>query len=686
MKSNFYVQLAWKNLCNHREAYIPNILAMIWGMAVSFLLLNIADNTLIQNLQGGEVIAFNFLYAGAFFLIFFTVIYFYAGDFVFKARKRDMGIYSIMGLSRIQMAKMILVENAMVLSLSLILGSLIGWALGRFSFLIIGSVIQIPTPIDFSFSFRAWLATVFTQILIMLLSSLYNIMRIIFENPLQLMENHRPPSRGEKNNFGLIALGVLSLALGYGLVLVPNEIAELLENVLNPEFVGAIFFNANLFILPIILVILGTYLLYIYLGAYLLKAFKQNKKYYHKKDNFIMLSGLTLRYKKNAVSLATICLFSTFSLLALLSLGSVYEFIGEKSMDKNPYQFMAITEERRVATERIEGEIARVAEMTDTKLSKKTSFSYLQGYYGENISGDSTRLVVRSLNKVGDDLKYRMDFINQRDIAGKGIALDALEDDEVYGINFKNGQYKEISLSGRVFKVRGTLEAHPFGEELFYGERDVPTVVLSSSEVMESLVADMNADSTAEGDFIYSIHSQVSFDLDGDEEKQREFQEIFQRLQEEAESRGGQDKKAFISMDSRTVNNAFYHAAYGSAFLVGLLLAVMFFVGTATIMHFKQVSEGYDDRRYYRIMRDIGIEETVIKRSINRQVRIIFALPLVGTFVNAAFLGIGLLKTFFYQMNNVNLGLIVLLAYCIFVFIYLNVYKITSKTYYRISK
>ena len=131
-----------------------------------------------------------------------------------------------------------------------------------------------------------------------------------------------------------------------------------------------------------------------------------------------------------------------------------------------------------------------------------------------------------------------------------------------------------------------------------------------------------------------------------------------------------------------------FYAMYGGFLFLGLFLGLLFLLATVLIIYYKQISEGYEDQRRYQIMQQVGMSRREVRRSINAQVLLVFFLPLTVAALHIA-MAFPMIRKLLELFSLTNVPLFIacilgtLLAFCV---IYVLVYSLTAKSYYKIVR
>ena len=324
MNKFFYPRLALSNLKKNSKTYIPYLLTCIITTAMFYIIYSLSTNEGLEHMVGGMEIK-TLLRLGIIIISFFsTVFLFYTNSFLTKRRKKEFGLYNILGMEKKHIGKLIANECLITLICSLSLGLLAGISLDKVMFLIIGNILKTTIPFGFHISLKAIKATFLLFIFIHLLICLNSTRQIHISNPIELLNSSSVGEKEPKAKWFLTLIGILLLGIGYYISLTTT----------NPLGVFGLFFVA------VICVIIGTYLLFITGSITILKMLKKNKRFYYKASHFISISGMIYRMRQNAAGLANICILSTMVLVTVSSTISLWGSIADLVNTRYPREIV----------------------------------------------------------------------------------------------------------------------------------------------------------------------------------------------------------------------------------------------------------------------------------------------------------------------------------------------------------
>lgn len=625
-----------------------------------YIMNSLTYNSGLQAMSGGDTVMYVLKLGSVIIGIFAVIFLLYTYSFIVKRRKKEFGLYNILGLEKRHIGIVIAYETLFVAVISLIAGFLFGILLDKLMFLVLAKILNADFVPEFFVSPRSILITLILFVCIFAMIFLYSFLRVRLSQPIELLKGGETGEKEPKTKFVLALLGAVSLIAGYVCsVMTKNGIAAI-----------------ELFFIAVILVIIGTYLLFTAGSIALLKALRKNKKYYYKTGHFIGVSGMMYRMKQNAVGLASICILASMLLVAVSTTTSFmagknamlnewypYDFMMQSNADEESYDMLTedirkIIEEKQMT---VESEIhceylTFVAVRKDNEFVTKkaaasdnpsvlvfmTASAY-NGFTGENKTLDKREVLICENNS-----SYRFGTVKLFDavysVTGKVepfIKTGLLFDGKIIGSH--SGLYIIVSDYTELKEICGKQKA-------FYGE--------NSSDIRLTYAAD----------FADGRDKQISFASAVEEMARAQNYNIRSRYKVN-------ESDNFMSL-------------YGGLFFLGIYLGTLFLMDTILIIYYKQISEGFEDKKRFEIMQKVGMSYSEIKQSIGAQTLIVFFLPLFTAGLHIAFafpminriLGVmGLTSTKIFALCS-------LACFGIFALIYVIVYFLTAQAYYKIVR
>lgn len=644
----------------NRETYFPYLLACITTimMFYNIMFLCIADDL-------GSISDFNsvrsVLSLGVIVIAIFSVLLlFYTNSFLMKRRKKELGLFNILGMEKKHVARIMFLETFYSALISIVIGIVVGILFSKLIILLLVKIIHAAVPFGFEIPILAIVITLVLFAGIFFLNLLYNVIQVYRTKPIDLLKSNNMGEREPKTKWLLTIVGFITLGWGY-------FIAQTTESPLAA---------LKLFFLAVVLVIIGTYCLFIAGSIAILKMLRKNKRYYYKANHFISISGMIYRMKQNAAGLASICILSTMVIVMLSTTVSMY---------------------------------FGMEDLLDTRYPREISI------YAVNVSDEDVQRIDRAVaeqlsraNIVAEDaIRSRYLFLairqwenrffpilDKQNPNGQQVMLQlmALEDyNQLEGASetLADGEVLLFPLSGDVLGDRLEFQDYPltikkrldtfnpdFTGELSAYMTNTYIVVVKEREVIKEIY---NALYTNQREFI-DLSYEYGFNTNADAKAQIELMSALNQELMKLNVDG--------NVDGRENSRETFLSLYGSLFFLGLFLGLLFILATVLIIYYKQISEGYDDQQRFAIMQKVGLSRDEVKKAIRSQVLSVFFLPLLMAVVHIAFAFKVITKLLLiFNMTNVQLFLMYTGAtILVFALLYGIVYAITAKAYYRIIR
>lgn len=667
-----YFKLAKTNLSNNKPFYIPYIISSIITVAMLYMMSFLSDNKGLNKIMGADSLAIIFRLGVGIIVIFSYIFLFYTNSFIIKRRKKEIGVYNILGMEKRHLSKVLFVETIYSAIISLVCGIIVGIAFSKFILMVLYGIIGIHKTVEFFVNIHGIILCVVSFGILFLLTFLYNFMQIKLANPIELLRGTNVGEREPKTKIFMTIVGVVCLAIAY-------YIAITTENPLNV---------LTLFFVAVLLVIIGTFALFTAGSIALLKLLRNNKKFYYNKRHFMAVSGMLYRMKQNAAGLASICILSTMVLVVISTTVSMYVGIQDELMARYPNDVCVTVDYNSVIDKSSEIEKAIFDEIDSAEVKNKKAFSYLSVFVGQK--GDNFTTDKEHLSYQNSYLFYILskdDFI-KKDSSFKDKIGNISKGEAVVVLNKKYDK-KDIKIFGKNYKVNKSFE-HTEDNDLYMIStlNGLGYIILDNDESVQELY-DMQEKMLGKGANYYT--NKIRFDFKSGNKKQKaaaykKIDNVVKKYFKENKN----DKKEISSywVESRQENEQNFYLLYGGLFFLGIFLGTMFLMVTVMIIFYKQITEGYDDRERYQILEKVGMSSREVKDTIKSQIRIVFVLPIfaAAVHVTAAFPMVNrILKML--NLNNEKLFAGCLAATIIvFSVIYYLVFKVTSRAYYKIVK
>lgn len=658
-----YTKLAITNIKNNRQFYFPYLLTGIITVAMFYIMCALESNPGIQSMPGAKDLGLILRLGIGVIGIFAVIFLFYTNSFIIKRRKKELGIYNILGMEKRHIAK-ILSKEAFFTAIIAIGGGLVtGVLFHKLACMLLYRMIGFNGGITFSFSKKGVMITAILFAIVYLLTYIYDLFQVQLANPIELLQSGNKGEREPKTKAIMAVLGVLCLGTGYFIAITTKNPIKAL----------------TLFFVAVILVIIGTYLLFTAGSIALLKILRRNKGYYYQTKHFTSVSGMIYRMKQNAVGLANICILSTMVLVAVSTTVSLYVGVEDIMKERYPNEINIRAYYDTGAPS--EDSIAPIVEKSVKESGRKIRHEedYLELYFAAIKDQGQYSLDKEKVKTAGDRVSGFV-VLTREDCKKKyNEEIPELAENEVALFTIKKTDMDTLVLENRSYHVKEIKQ--------FQNTEDFETIADIMDEyyyVIVNDVQDMERLWQLQKDIYQenssSISRQVRLDIDGDSEQKKEcFENIKTAL-------GPEQAKARILIDSRQSSLDEFYQIYGGFLFLGLFLGILFLMITVLIIFYKQISEGYDDKERFSIMEKVGMSNDEVKATIRSQVRTVFFLPILmaAIHVGMAFPMIKRLLSLFGLNNTALFAGCMAGTILVFVLIYLLVFLKTSKTYYKI--
>ena len=577
-------------------------------------------------------------------IVFAVIFLFYTNSFLIKRRKKEIGVYNILGMGKRHIARMMAVETILTAGISILGGLVFGIIFGKLMYLLLLKILHNSVDMQFSVNGTAIVQTVILFAGIFLLTYLYNILQIQLVNPVELLHGGNQGEKEPKSRWLLVIVGVAALGNGYWIALTTEAPLEALLK----------------FFVAVVCVIIGTYALFIAGSIVVLKILRKNKAYYYNPKHFTSVSGMIYRMKQNGAGLANICVLSTMVLVMVSTTVSLYAGMEDILDSRFPRDVSIVCNEADTNKEEtLQRLIKEQCEKAGVKITDRVRYRY--GSMNAVLKGNNLEKIEQYYP---DNHFYYVEMITQEEYNRIEKQNVSLKEQEIltYTTNGKCGK-KQINIAGQNYQVKKELSEMTSQPKSTVEMYKTLYIVFANAEQIERIESFSYAD---------------KFNLKGDDGKQKE---TLEQIQNEF-----YEKFPDGTMESRMLSRSSFYELYGGLFFIGIYLGSMFIMATVLIIYYKQISEGYDDRERYQIMQKVGMSKKEVKRSIRSQVLSVFFLPLVVAVIHVA-VAFKVMTKILGVLNLTNVSLFAvctIIAIAVFAVFYIIVYSITAKEYYRI--
>ncbi|HGK7331886.1 TPA: ABC transporter permease [Streptococcus suis] len=658
-------RLGLTNLKKNRRLYFPYALMTILSTAIAYIFASLAFHPDLGQVKGAngviQVLGFGMIVV----MLAVAIMVLYANSFVMKQRSKEFGVYSILGLEKKHLLLMTFLENLVFSASTILSGLLLGLAMDKLFYALLLKAMQMPVVLASTFQLKSLVTVLIYLFGIFALVSLFNIGKLGLTDSLKLVQGKK---RGDKPTGFLwlqTLLALILLGAGYA-------IAQLVTSPLKaiPSFFGAT-----------LLVILGTYLLFQSGVISLLNWLKHRQTYYYKPENFISVSNLIFRMRKNALGLATITILSSMFLVTMV--GGLNIYIGGKDYiaNQNPNDYSIDVGMQPTASKtQVEEWAEAILEEKDIPIESKVVYPYQQASFTEVTNQQVRFFTVEDAASVDfSDLGvgFILDQASYEKMTGEALQL-AIDQVAIYskGVQYQAGQ--TLTFDEKEMEV---VQVLPKNVTLGHLPDHMSFIV---SQYLVIVVQDLTIfENQAENRYYMGFESSLS------EEEQVDSHDAFLsgRFESELwESNILQNVTNAISLAYRAYAMRGFFSFAGSLFFIGLLLSLIFLMAVVLVIYFKQISEGYEDRDRFVIMTKVGLDEDQTRQSIRKQLLTVFFLPILLAFVHLVF-AYKMLSSILLSIGVVNAGLMLQVTVGIcggYLLLYLVVYAITTRSYKQI--
>ena len=672
MKRGFYPRLAWSGMRKNSKLYLPYSLACIGMTAMFYILMHLAYSPALELLSSsGEVSTI--LRLGSFVIGVFSLLFlFYTNSFLVRRRFKEFGLYNVRGMNKGNISRVLAWEALINALISLAGGLFLGIALSKLAELGLVNIMGGDTDLDLRISVKALEFTVMFFCGIFLLIYLNSLIKIRRSSASELVKSENFGEKPPRANwlFGLAGIVILAAAY-YIAVSIKTPLTAL-----------------SLFFIAVIMVIVATYLIFIAGSVWICRLLQKNKRYYYKKNHFVSVSSMVYRMKRNGAGLASICILATMVLVMISSTTCLYFGAEDALRDRYPRDISisasysgldSMTDENISA---LRGEISAAVGGAETENILDYRCASLVGSLENGILDLSEASIYSTAMTTYDYVAevYIVPLADYNAIAGTNESLGS---DEAmiyaYRMDYTDKTFAVDELVS--FRVKKVLDSFPIADGSAMASI-APTVFVIVPDFADT-VAKLGGAVSSSGDEPASLSWNYAFDTPvSDEEETAMCERIGERLSERSETGGYR----YYSRESLAANRADFYGMFGGLFFLGIMLSIAFICAAVLIIYYKQISEGYEDRRRFEIMQNVGMTKKEIRSSINSQLLTVFFLPLIfaGLHLGFAFPFIHKLLMLF---NLSNLPLLIgttAISFGVFALLYAVVFRVTSNAYYNI--
>lgn len=662
MSKTFYFRLAFDNLKKNAKMYIPFVLSCILTIMMYYMVSSLSMNPNMMNMIGGDVMQ-QILSLGIYVITVFAVIFlFYTNSFLIKRRKREFGLFNILGMEKKHLSIVIALESMIVFLVSMVLGIGIGILLDKAFYLLIAKMLNASIALGFYISYQSIVNSIILFLIIFVLMYLFSLIQINLSNPIELLHGDQHGEKEPKTKWLLALIGLICLGTGYYMSV----------SIQVPVTAFAFFMVA------VILVVIGTYMLFTAGSIVILKLLRKNKRYYYKTNHFISVSNMIYRMKQNAVGLGNICILSTMVLVMLSTTISLWVGMNDiietrfprditvsiNSVDSN--QALYTIDDMNYAIE-------QAGIQTEDELVYRT-LSVSAFNQGNTYTFGNENMSLQDISNVVVLYFITLDDYNRTE----GTNVSLAPDEVLVFPSGKQFDHKTIDIASNTFKVKGILDSIKADSNYSANLQNSMFVVVDS---MDTLFMIDDLQKQAYGDNASYIHTSYDFNLSKSEE-------MSVKEATDALIANYPGDTTYMMVDTQEGNYEDLLSLYASFLFIGIFLSFLFIMATVLIMYYKQITEGYEDKKRFEIMQKVGLNKREVKKTINSQVLTVFFLPFVVAAIHIVFAFPMIEKMLrLLYLDNTNLYIMTtVICFGVFALVYVLIYFLTSKVYYGIVR
>lgn len=642
--------------------YIPFVLSCILTIMMYYMVSSLSMNPNMMNMIGGDVMQ-QILSLGIYVITVFAVIFlFYTNSFLIKRRKREFGLFNILGMEKKHLSIVIVLESMIVFLVSMVLGIGIGILLDKAFYLLIAKMLNASIALGFYISYQSIGNSIILFLIIFVLMYLFSLIQINLSNPIELLHGDQHGEKEPKTKWLLALIGLICLGTGYYMSV----------SIQDPVTAFAFFMVA------VILVVIGTYMLFTAGSIVILKLLRKNKRYYYKTNHFISVSNMIYRMKQNAVGLGNICILSTMVLVMLSTTISLWVGMNDiietrfprditvsiNSVDSN--QALYTIDDMNYAIE-------QAGIQTEDELVYRT-LSVSAFNQGNTYTFGNENMSLQDISNVVVLYFITLDDYNRTE----GTNVSLAPDEVLVFPSGKQFDHKTIDIASNTFKVKGILDSIKADSNYSANLQNSMFVVVDS---MDTLFMIDDLQKQAYGDNASYIHTSYDFNLSKSEG-------MSVKEATDALIANYPGDITYMMVDTQEGNYEDLLSLYASFLFIGIFLSFLFIMATVLIMYYKQITEGYEDKKRFEIMQKVGLNKREVKKTINSQVLTVFFLPLVVAAIHIVFAFPMIEKMLrLLYLDNTNLYIMTtVICFGVFALVYVLIYFLTSKVYYGIVR
>ncbi len=669
MHKGIFSRLAKQNIRNNKSTYIPYIITCIFCIAMIYMMEFLRDcPTLDQAVRQADEVRM-IVFTGEIVVEIFCIIFLiYSNSFLMKRRQKEIGLYNILGLERNHIGIVMFLET-IITSIGSLAGGIAAGIIGsKLALLLLLKLLHIPSVLGFYISVKGIFTCLFMFGIIFLMILFLNLAKIHLSRPVELLRGNNTGEKEPAAKWLMALIGFICLGAGYYLAVTTESPIKAI----------------TIFLLAVILVMAGTYLLFTAGSIVILKFLRRRKSFYYRTGNFISISGMLYRMKQNAIGLASICILSTGVLLMIAMTVSIYFGMNDIMLNRYPYDVdMSVTsiseEECQTAIEAFEKAIA------DNKVPVEKSVEEI--YLDIVCSKNGDQILIKPANTIrNSDSVLVLSLFTQAEYERlTGISAN-LNDGEIFAWYPSAVQKDSVTVDETEFTVKKWLDKNPLtcGEDAV-SDNAVLVVTDEDFKKFDEMRTEMyKGVSSAPAGEDLTLH--LGLDITGSETDKIDFGTPVMEVVKDLKKNGGLSENSWITSGIRQQEYESYYADNGSLLFIGIFLGSLFLMGTAMIIYYKQISEGYEDQKRFEIMQKVGLSRREVRSSVRRQILMVFFLPLLMAMLHIT-MAFPMIRRMLLLFGMTNTKLFIGCTagtVLIFAVVYGLIYLMTARSYYHI--
>ena len=669
MHKGIFSRLAKQNIRNNKSTYIPYMITCIFCIAMIYMMEFLRDcPTLDQAVRQADEVRM-IVFTGEIVVEIFCIIFLiYSNSFLMKRRQKEIGLYNILGLERNHIGIVMFLETIITSIGSLAGGIAVGIIGSKLALLLLLKLLHIPSVLGFYISVKGIFTCLFMFGIVFLMILFLNLAKIHLSRPVELLRGNNTGEKEPAAKWLMALIGFICLGAGYYLAVTTESPIKAI----------------TIFLLAVILVMAGTYLLFTAGSIVILKFLRRRKSFYYRTGNFISISGMLYRMKQNAIGLASICILSTGVLLMISMTVSIYFGMNDIMLNRYPYDVdMSVTsiseDECQTAIEAFEKAIA------DNKVPVEKSVEEI--YLDIVCSKNGDQILIKPANTIrNSDSVLVLSLLNQAEYKRlTGISAN-LNDGEIFAWYPSAVQKDSVTVDETEFTVKKWLDKNPLtcGEDAV-SDNAVLVVTDEDFKKFDEMRTEMyKGVSSAPAGEDLTLH--LGLDVTGSETDKIDFGTPVMEAVKDLKKNGGLSENSWITSGIRQQEYESYYADNGSLLFIGIFLGSLFLMGTAMIIYYKQISEGYEDQKRFEIMQKVGLSRREVRSSVRRQILMVFFLPLLMAMLHIT-MAFPMIRRMLLLFGMTNTKLFIGCTagtVLIFAVVYGLIYLMTARSYYHI--